>query len=478
LIRSTIQRIGNLLFSRRSTSHDNERGAERERRAVTTGGISAVARVVQLGTSFVTVPLTLKYLGNERFGLWMTISSVLAMAAFADFGVGNGVLNTVAHAFGRDDAEGIRKAVSSGFAVLGTIAVVLLLLFFSIYGLVSWADFFRVSSSQARAEAGPALAVFAVCFALNIAMDVVQRVQLGLQQGYRYGLWQLAGSCAGFMGLIGAMWLHLGLPMLIVAIAGAPLLATALNVVHFFGYVRPDLRPTFANVSTSTIAHIGKLGGLFFVLQVVVAVSFSADNFIIARILGAINVPEYSVPQRIFAVVAMLLGMLVAPLWPAYGEAVSRGDVAWVRRTLRRSIVLVLAISTGCALLLLLFSRQLILWWVGPRIHPTFLLLLGLAVWTVVTCCGDALAVFLNGISIIKFQVIVAAIFGIGCLATKVFFIHQFGITGIPWATILTYLVLSAGPCVWYVALILKRLKQGVETAPNKLISVSNADSD
>jgi O-antigen/teichoic acid export membrane protein len=477
LIRLTIYRLRNLVFSSPLDSADNMRGAERERRAVTTGGISALARVVQLGTSFVTVPLTLRYLGNERFGLWMTISSVLAMAAFADFGVGNGVLNTVSSAFGRDDVEGIRKAISSGFAVLGTIAAALLLLFFLTYGFVSWADFFRVSSAQARAEAGPTLAVFAVCFALNIAMDVVQRVQLGLQQGYRYGLWQLTGSCAAFLGVICAIWLHMGLPMLIVAIAGAPVIATALNVLHFFGYVRPDLRPNVKDVSIDTIVQIGKLGGLFFVLQLVVALSFSADNLIIARVLGAINVPEYSVPQRIFAIVAMLSGMFVAPLWPAYGEAVSRGDIAWVRRTLARSVVLVLAISTVFAVLLLLFSRQLIFWWVGPRIHPTYLLLLGLAVWTVITCCGDAIAVFLNGISIIRFQVTVAAVFGFGCLATKVFFIHQFGITGIPWATVLTYLVLSAGPCIWYVTVLLKRLKHDVQTASNTVVSAGNVGS-
>jgi O-antigen/teichoic acid export membrane protein len=136
-----------------------------------------------MGTSLITVPLTLKYLGNERFGLWMAISSVLAMAAFADFGVGNGVLNTVSKAFGKDDIEGIRRAVSSGFAVLNSIAVLLLLSFFAVFRFINWADFFRVVSPLARIEAGPALAVFAICFALNISMDVVQRVQLGLQQG-------------------------------------------------------------------------------------------------------------------------------------------------------------------------------------------------------------------------------------------------------------------------------------------------------
>jgi O-antigen/teichoic acid export membrane protein len=417
-----------------------------------------LARVVQIGTSLITVPLTLKYLGNERFGLWMTISSVLAMAAFADFGVGNGVLNTVAKAFGKDDMEGVRKAVSSGFAVLNTIAVLLLLSFFSIYRFVNWANFFRVYSPQARAEAGPALAVFAICFALNISMDVVQRVQLGLQQGYRYGLWLMCGSVVGFIGVLTGIWFRVSLPVLVMAIAGAPIFATALNAVHFFGFVRTDLRPTWGLVSRDVISQIAKLGGLFFVLQVVVAVSYSADNFIIARTLGAVNVPEYAIPQRMFGLIAMMSSMLIAPLWPAYGEAISRSDMKWVRHTLKRSCLIVFGATSAASFTLLILSHRLIHWWVGSRIHPPFILLLGIAIWTVVSCCGDALGVFLNGSSVIRFQVIVASAFGIGCLATKVILIRQFGIIGIPWATVLAYLVLNAAPFIWYLPILIKRM--------------------
>ena len=440
---------------------DHERGAERNRRALLTGGTSTLARVVQIGTSLITVPLTLKYLGNERFGLWMTISSVLAMAAFADFGVGNGVLNTVAKAFGKDDMEGVRKAVSSGFAVLNTIAALLLLSFFSIYRFVNWANFFRVYSPQARAEAGPALAVFAICFALNISMDVVQRVQLGLQQGYRYGLWLMCGSAAGFIGVLTGIWLRVSLPVLVMAIAGAPIFATALNAIHFFGFVRPDLRPNRELISRDAISQIARLGGLFFVLQVVVAISYSADNFIIARTLGAVNVPEYAIPQRMFGLIAMMSSMLIAPLWPAYGEAISRGHMKWVRHTLKTSLLLVLGATSAASITLLLLSHRLLHWWVGSRIHPPFFLLLGLAIWTVIGCCGDALASFLNGASVIRFQVIVASIFGIGCVITKVAFVHHFGIIGVPSATISAYLLLNALPCALYIPSYLRRLGTG-----------------
>jgi len=438
---------------------DHERGTERNRRAMLTGSASTLARVVQIGSSLITVPLTLKYLGNERFGLWMTISSVLAMASFADFGVGNGVLNTVSKAFGKDDMEGVRKAVSSGFALLNTIAVLLLVSFFSIYRLVNWGDFFHVVSAQARSEAGPALAVFAVCFALNISMDVVQRVQLGLQQGYRYGLWQLCGSTLGFIGVLAGIWLHVSLPVLLVAIAGAPIFATTLNAFHFFVIVRPDLRPSLRLVSRDVISQIGRLGGLFFVLQIVGAVASSADNFIIARMLGAVNVPEYSIPQRMFALIVMMSGMLVAPLWPAYGEAISRGHIHWVRHSLRKTLLIVLGATSAASFVLLLLSRSLIHWWVGSRIHPPFLLLLGMAVWTVLNCCGDAIAVFLNGAAIIRFQVIVASIFAVVCMTTKILFIRHFGASGIPWAAVMAYLLIAAIPYFLYIPRLLDRLE-------------------
>jgi O-antigen/teichoic acid export membrane protein len=447
------------------------RGTERNRRAILTGGVATVARVVQIGTSLITVPLTLKYLGNERFGLWMTISSVLAMAAFADFGVGNGVLNTVAKAFGKNDAQGVREAVSSGFAILGSIATLLLILFFSVFRSINWGTFFRVTSVEARLEAGPALAVFATCFALNIAMDVVQRVQLGLQQGYRYSLWQLFGSTTGFIGVLCGVRLRVSLPVLVMAIAGAPIFATALNAFHFFNFVRPDLRPNWKLVSRDAILRIAQLGGLFFVLQLVCAVSFSADNFIIARNLGAVAVPEYSIPQRMFALITMMSGMLVAPLWPAYGEAIARGDIGWVKRTLQKSLLIVCGTTTAASCVLLLLSHQFLHWWVGSRVHPPTLLLVGLAIWTVIGCCGDALAMLMNGGEVIMFQVIVAGIFGVGCVVTKVSLVHHFGIVAVPWATIVTYLVLNALPCALYIPRFVRRLDANQVESPLSILN-------
>ncbi|MGC1781923.1 MAG: oligosaccharide flippase family protein [Acidobacteriaceae bacterium] len=435
-----------------------ERSAARHRRAVVTGITSGVSRAVRIGVALITVPLTLHYLGNERFGLWMTISSVLAMAGFADFGIGNGVLNTVSTAFGKDDWDGIRQAISSGIAVLTVIGALLLVFFFSIYRFVDWGNLFRATTVTARAEAGPAMLVFVVCFALNIPLDVVQRTQLGLQQGFLTNLWEIFSSVLILIGIVAVVHFRLSLAALVVAFAGAPVLGTWLNAAFFFGFSRRDLLPKWNLVSRQVIEKIASLGGLFFVLQLVAAVSYSADNFIIARILGVADVTIFSIPQRMFAVIATIVTMLMMPLWPAYGEAISRGDVHWVRQTLARTLLGVFAFTTVVSAAMLVFSNKLLLWWVGPSIHPPFLLMVGLAVWAVLSNCGNTLAMFLNGAGIVKFQVVVACVFGIGCLLAKIVLTRHYGIAGVPWATVITYAVLAALPYAFYIPRLFRQM--------------------
>jgi O-antigen/teichoic acid export membrane protein len=255
--------------------------------------------------------------------------------------------------------------------------------------------------------------------------------------------------------------MHASLPILVAALTGAPVAATALNTFHFFVVSRPDLRPRRRFVSRQTISRIVTLGTLFFVLQLVASVAFSADNFIIARTLGASSVPDYSIPQRMFSLISLMVAMLITPLWPAYGEAISRGDVPWVRRTLRRSLGLVFGLAAVASTAMLLIGHRLLTWWIGPRISPPFSLLLGFALWTLVECCGNTIAMFLNGASIVRFQIVVASIFGVTCLATKVYLTGRYGIVAVPWATLITYLPIVMLSCAIYVPGALKRLHRG-----------------
>ncbi len=428
------------------TSTPEGRARERHRRVTLSAMASALAKLISLGTALITVPLTLHYLGAERYGLWMTISSLVVMLAFADFGIGNGVLNAVAKAHGNNDVQALRVCVSSGYCILSLVALGLLVLLAVSYAFVPWPALFNVNNELARREVGPAVAVFLACFALAVPLGIVQRVQMGLQRSFLASLWQCVGSVLGLLGVIVAVHQQAGLPWLVLAFFGAPLLAGAMNTLVFFGRSNRELAPRRAWVSSPAAVDLVRAGALFFVLQLVVGIAYASDSFVITHVLGPAAVADYAVPERMFSLVTMALGMFLAPLWPAYGEAIARGDTAWVRRTLWRSAATAVLVSAACSLVLVIFGPMLIKLWVGSAVQAPLLLLVGLALWKTIEAGGTAVAVFLNGAHVVRSQVILASLTAVSALALKVMLVGHMGVAGTVWATICAYLVCTAVP--------------------------------
>src|SRR5690349_17928309 len=93
------QQWGSVLqFRPFSTDTPEGRAKERLRRVLLTALVSAFAQAVNMLTMLVSIPLTLNYLGVERYGLWIVISSLITILGFADLGLGNGLLNAIADA--------------------------------------------------------------------------------------------------------------------------------------------------------------------------------------------------------------------------------------------------------------------------------------------------------------------------------------------------------------------------------------------
>ena len=155
------------------------RSEERYRRVAWTTIASVAATLIRILTQLISVPLTLHYLGAERYGLWMTISSVIAILGFADLGMGHGLMNAISEANGKDDQEMAKKYVSSSFLMLSSVAIALAFCFANTYQWIPWIKVFSVTSSQAMAEAGPAMAVFVGCFLVNMPLGIVNQIQRG-----------------------------------------------------------------------------------------------------------------------------------------------------------------------------------------------------------------------------------------------------------------------------------------------------------
>jgi O-antigen/teichoic acid export membrane protein len=443
------------------TATEVGRATERHRRVALTALAAAVSRGIKVATALVTVPLTLGYLGAERYGLWMTISSVVAILAFADLGMGNGLLNAVSEAHGRENREMAREYVSSTFFMLLGVAAFLGILAAASYPWISWSRAFNVSSPEAAAEAGPAVAAFFACFLVSMPLGVVQRVQLGYQEGFANSVWEAVGSLLGLAAVLVAIAAKAGLPWLVLAMAGGPVLALLANAVVLFGYRRPWLRPAFRRAELGAAMRVLRVGALFFVLQAAGAAAFLSDNLVAAHVLGAAAVTQYAVPAKLFDVLAIVTGLVLSPLWPAYGESIARGDIRWVRRTLKRSLVAVALFTGVAASLLAVAGAPIVRAWTGAAVHPTPLLLAGLAVWAVLSNTGTTLAMFLNGANVVRAQVVCAVFMGLAALTLKLVLAPRIGLPGIVWGTVAAYTLCTLIPLAACLPSILRSLERG-----------------
>jgi O-antigen/teichoic acid export membrane protein len=129
------------------------------------------------------------------------------------------------------------------------------------------------------------------------------------------------------------------------------------------------------------------------------------------------------------------------PLWPANGEALARGDVAWVRTVTRR-----MTLASGCAVLLpavvLVLAGDLVLdVWVGASVDASPWLLAGLACWWVLLATASPRFMVQNAAGMVRPQLAGWVAFLVVSLPVKWVAAQHLGVAGVVFAAAAVYLV-------------------------------------
>jgi O-antigen/teichoic acid export membrane protein len=409
-------------------------------------------------TAVAIVPLTLDYLGPERYGLWTTVTSLAAFLVFADLGVGNGLMTMVAEAHGADDDNAAARNVASGVWILLGIAVAFALLAVAASVVVDWASVFNVEDPTARSEAAPAMLVLGLCYAASLPLSAPAHVRNGFQEGYVNGAFVAAGNLFGLALVLIAIRLQLGLPHVVLALMGAPLVAALANATFLFAR-RPGLLPAWGRVRATTSRALAQTSAQFLVLQLAMAGAFYSDTLIAASVIGPSAAAEYNVASTLFLLPMGLVAVGLAPLWPAYAEAMARGDAAWIRTTFRRSLVIGVVISLPSAAVITVLAGAILTVWIGNAVVPPSMLITGMAIWTVLRGIGTGMAMLLNGLRLLRVQMVTAVLMAILNVGLSIVLTIQIGVAGVILGTLIAYAAATLIPLSIYLPRVLARLE-------------------
>jgi O-antigen/teichoic acid export membrane protein len=435
-----------------AASDTTMQGQARQRMALFTSVVSLLARASSFLATLITIPLAMQHLGTVRFGLWMTLSSLASLFTFADFGLGNALMTVVASAKGRGDSAQLQRHIRTGLALLAAVSCSLLVVFSWLHGWLADIIFTAVKDPAVRREAVAALAVLAVCVAANVVASAVPRIQLGLQRGHTASFWQLCGTALALPATIVSLRLELGLPSLVAAALGAPVLAQGLNGLFALRSRRSSSNPLHtACFDQREVKKLSRLAGLFFLLQAGSAVSSSADSILVMRMLGPEAVASYALAAKLYGFIGLFLSIFLTPLWPAYAEALAAGDHAWVRRMLIRSLITATAAASSAVLVLGCFGPTILRLWVHDAPLPPRSLLWGLGTMAIMEAGGGAVAMLLNASAVMRLQIIQASAFIAICIVLRVTLIRMVGMAGAAWGNAIAYFLIMVVPYAFVV---------------------------
>jgi O-antigen/teichoic acid export membrane protein len=432
----------------------------RRRRGIVQGFVTGLgSRGVGFLVSFLSVPLTIGYLGKERYGVWILLSSLLAWVRLADLGVGNGLRTAIANALGSGRPDLVRTLLSTAFALPCTIAALLGLVAALAWPWIDWVALFGVTTEDARAEVGPAIAASLGFFLLAFPLSITAVTYDALQEGKLQNYWGIAGNIASLVALVVVTRTHGGLVLLVIAISGTGLIVNVLSGVWLFGHYKPLLAPRPRAVQISSVRRLLQAGGTFFLIQIVALVIFQTDNFIVAKFTGSANVPSYSLTYTLFSYSYLPQTILFNYLWVAYADAIARHDIGWVARTLKRNLSFSLGFTLAAVVPLIFIARPFIRLWTRDAVVPPLDLVSWMAAWSLIYAFCSPIACLLAAADHMKAQLVYSAVAAAVNIVLSIMLIKSWGVTGVIAGTVISYLIVVCGPTSIDTYVLLRRLR-------------------
>jgi O-antigen/teichoic acid export membrane protein len=371
-------------------------------------GVKGVSIVVNLAL----VPLTIHYLTNEKYGVWLTISSTLGWINFFDVGLGHGLRNKLTEAIAKGETDRAKSYVSTAYVSISIMCAILFALFVIVNNFIDWNTLLNIRLKIDENINHIALIVFSM-FSIQFILQLINSILLSAQQSYKVGLFSMISNILILVGIyILTKFAKESLYNVALIYSVVPVLVYAiLNIIYFKSSFK-DFSPSIKFFHRNVLKDVLHVGVKFFVIQISVMVLFATSNFLISRFLGSVYVTPYAIAFRYFGIITMAFSIIMVPYWSAYTEAYVKNDFAWIRKTIKQALRLWVVFLIG-AIVMLIVSSFAYRKWVDDASVTTmidFKLSFLMMLYAVLISFGSVFMMLLNGIGQVKLQMAVNTI--------------------------------------------------------------------
>ena len=225
--------------------------------------IKGISILIQL----ILVPLTLGYLSQELYGIWLTISSIMLWLNFFDVGLTLGLKNKLSEALARNEIEKGRCLVSTTYIVMALIFLPLCIVGEFVIPHINWSSFLNIDSIY-NEELSVVASILLVCFCLQMIFNVITAVVSAYQNVALASAFPVIGNiCSVIIIYLLGVFTKSSLINLAAAISYLPALVLMISSLILYTGKLKSVRPSISYFDKSKIKDILNLGIKFFIIQ-------------------------------------------------------------------------------------------------------------------------------------------------------------------------------------------------------------------
>jgi len=414
------------------------RGHERTIKAKKNIIASFLIKGINIAIGLILVPLTINYLNPTKYGIWITLSSIIAWFGFFDIGLGHGLRNRFAEAIASGKHELARVYVSTTYFILSAVIIGVLIIFFAINPILNWNNILNTGGSpKLQSELSLLAVIVFTFFSIGFIFKLIATILTADQKPAKAALFDLLGKFLALIVIIvltktteGSL-LYLGF-----AASVSPVLVLIISSFWFFNSEYKNYKPSYKFVDFSKTSDLLNLGIKFFIIRIAAILLYQTNNIIISHLFGPSEVTPYSIAYQYFNMLMMGFMIVVTPFWSAFTEAWIKKDYLWIKSTMKK-LVKFWGVLFVLAFIMLVCSKWVYFIWIGDSVQISFTISTLIALWILFTIWNGTFSHFLNGIGKIKLQLIIGITTAILNIPFAIILGRQLGIEGVLLANVI-----------------------------------------
>jgi len=419
----------------------NINSAQRTKNIKSNIKLSLVYKMTSAILSFLVVPVTISYLSNEKYGIWMTLLSLLSWVTFFDVGLGLGLRNKLTEALSNGDKNKAKTYVSTAYFVIIVIAIIGIIAMLIAAPYTNWMRVFN-TESMTNSYLSKIIIIVSMFLFLNFVLSLANSIYYAYQKAAFTGINSMLSQAILLVLIIIIKKFTNENLLLLTLIYGISILLSNIIVSIYFFRRYKEVIPSIHYIKIDKIKDIMGIGLKFFVIQVANLVILTSNNIIITQLFGPEEVTAYNVVFKLFSAITMIHGgIILTTLWSSYTEAYQKKHYTWIKKTMEKMCILLIPVII-VTVVLMISANLIIKIWIGNTTGITYPLIIFMGIYTIIIAINGTFIAFLNGINAINLQLILCIVGAAINIPLSIYMgrIINMGSTGILIGSILSYI--------------------------------------